>query len=104
MQVVRQTFEERYNKYLKNPEASRGYINARLKVMPIEELAYILAEHDKFSRIGCAEYANDDTPPTTTKSVDASGNVNIKYIPGKTRLPDPLGREVDPWGRPIKKK
>lgn len=73
--VVRESFEERYQKYLKDPEKSKGFLEVRLKHMPPEELAYILAEHDKFSRLGCKEYENE-----------VSGL-------------DPLGRNVDPWGR-----
>ena len=78
LQVVRETFEERYKKYIKDPEKSKGYILARLKHMPIEELAYLLATHDKFSRLQCKEYENE--------------------VSGLS----PLGRKVDPWGRILK--
>lgn len=76
--IIRESFEERYEKYLKDPEQAKQYMEVRLKYMPIEELAYLLATHDKFSRSICKEYEND-----------------ISSI-------DPLGRKVDPWGRVIK--
>jgi len=99
--IIRETFDERYKKYLENPEKAKGYMQERLKYMPIEQLAYLLAEHDKFSRLGCAEYAADDDPSYMIKSYTSENGVTTEKHIGQERLKDPLGREVDPWGRPV---
>lgn len=79
--VVRETFDERVNKYIELGKSTcTGFLMQRLNYMPIERLAYLLATDDKFDRIGCAEYECDDDSE-------------------KQNEPDPLGRKVDPWGR-----
>lgn len=117
VQVVRETFEERYNKYLKDPISSLKWMLNRLvyvdwdavdtgkTIINKEELAYLLATHDMFiHRIGCAEYASDDDPSWTMRYTDEKGDIVEKHHEGAERLKDPLGREVDSYGKLINKK
>jgi len=100
-QIVRETFDERYQKYLNDYESALCFMKSRLQYIPKEELAYLLATHDKFARIGCAEYAADDNNYGIIKTY-SDGVVNeTAFGTPVERLPDPLGRKVDTWGRLI---